>query len=63
MPTTTPAPPARLAYRVAEAAQALGISRSQAYALIGSGQLPHVRIGNAIRVPVAALTDLIEGGR
>jgi len=45
----------RLALRVSESAQALGISRSKAYQLIAAGDLPSVRIGNSVRVPVAEL--------
>lgn len=45
----------RLAYRVPEAADAIGISRAKAYELIASGELPSVRIGSSVRVPVEAL--------
>ena len=40
----------RLLYRVSEVAQMAGISRSNAYALIASGELPSVKIGGAVRV-------------
>lgn len=38
----------------------LDISRSTGYALIASGELPSVRIGRAVRVPVMALKQWIE---
>ncbi|MGD9724359.1 MAG: helix-turn-helix domain-containing protein [Pirellulales bacterium] len=41
--------------RVDEVAAALGIGRSQAYALCASGVLPVVRIGRSVRVPADAL--------
>lgn len=50
----------KLAYRVTEAAEALGISRAKAYELIASGNIPSVRVGASIRVPVAALRSWIE---
>ena len=49
----------RLAYRVGEAAEFLGISRSKAYELIAGGTLPSLRIGTSVRVPAEALRDWI----
>jgi excisionase family DNA binding protein len=49
----------RLAYRVHEAAEHLGISRSKAYQLIAAGQLPVLRIGGSVRVPAEALKEWI----
>jgi len=40
---------------VPEAAKALGISRTKAYALTRSGELPSFRLGRAVRVPIAEL--------
>jgi len=37
------------------AAEAIGISRSKIYELLASGELPSVRIGASVRVPVEAL--------
>ena len=54
--------------RVREAADALGVSRSKAYELIASGQIPSVKMGRGcVRVPVEALRawidrQLAEGG-
>ena len=50
----------KLALRPTEAAEAIGVSRSRAYALIAKGELPSVRIGNSVRVPVDALRRWIE---
>jgi excisionase family DNA binding protein len=45
----------RLLLRPVEAAEAIGISRSKIYELLASGDLPSVRIGASVRVPVEAL--------
>jgi excisionase family DNA binding protein len=45
----------RLLLRPVEAAEAIGISRSKIYELLASGELPSVRIGASVRVPVEAL--------
>lgn len=45
----------RLLLRPDEVATALGISRSKVYELLGSGELPSLRIGNSIRVSTLAL--------
>ena len=50
----------RLLYRVSEAAEAMGISRSKAYEMIAAGELPYVRIRDSIRVPRADLERWIE---
>lgn len=50
----------RLLLRIEEAARRLGISRSTAYQLVATGQLPVVKIGRATRVPAAALRLFIE---
>jgi excisionase family DNA binding protein len=44
-----------LAISVPEAGRRLGIGSSAAYAAAASGQLPVVRIGGLLRVPLAAL--------
>jgi excisionase family DNA binding protein len=45
----------KLLLRPVEAAEAIGISRSKIYELLASGDLPSVRIGTSVRVPVEAL--------
>ena len=45
----------KLAYRVSEVAELLGMSRSGVYALVVSRTLPSVRLGGSIRVPADAL--------
>ena len=50
----------RLLLRPAEAAEPIGIGRSKVYELLASGDLPSIRIGGVIRVPVTALHAWIE---
>ena len=50
----------RLLLRPAEAAEAIGIGRSTVYELLASGELPSVRIGGCVRVPVDALRAWIN---
>lgn len=53
----------RLAYRVAEFAEAVGTSRAKAYELIAEGAVPSFRLGGktgAIRIPVAAAQEWID---
>jgi excisionase family DNA binding protein len=45
----------KLLLRPVEAAEAIGIGRSKVYELIARGELPSVRIGASVRVPVDAL--------
>ena len=45
----------RLLLRPIEAAEAIGIGRSKVYELLASGELPSIRIGGSVRVPVDAL--------
>jgi excisionase family DNA binding protein len=50
----------RLLLRPIEAAEAIGIGRSKVYELLASGELPSIRIGSSIRVPVEQLRDWIQ---
>jgi excisionase family DNA binding protein len=52
-----PAPP--LLCRVEEAAEALRLSRTAIYELIGSGRLRTVKAGSRRLVPVAALAEYV----
>ncbi len=45
---------------VPEAAKALGIGRSAAYEAARTGQIPTIRIGKRILVPIAALERLLK---
>jgi excisionase family DNA binding protein len=45
---------------VEEAGEALGISRSHAYELIRQGELPSLRLGRRVVVPIAPLEALVE---
>ncbi len=54
----------RLALRVKETAQRLGISTGKVYFMLETGELPGIRCGRAWLVPVKALEDwLAEAGR
>jgi len=48
---------------VRAAAGLLGVSRATVYALCETGRLPHLRVGNAIRIPAASLESLAAGKR
>ena len=43
-----------------EAAELLGVSRSTIYQLLGSGEVPSVRVGKLLRVPAAALEQWVR---
>lgn len=58
--TSPEAPPVRLTLSVAEAAKALGISRTLAYELAHTGVLRTVKLGRRVVVPQSALTELLE---
>jgi excisionase family DNA binding protein len=47
---------------VEEAAAALGISRAFAYEAVTRNEIPHVRIGRRILVPIAALERMLNPG-
>jgi excisionase family DNA binding protein len=46
--------------RIEEAAKFLSIGRSTMYELIAQGAVPTVHIGRAVRIPTAALKDLVK---
>lgn len=52
-------PRGRLTLSVTEAAGRLGISRGLAYELVARGELPALRLGNRILIPVVALEDFV----
>jgi excisionase family DNA binding protein len=43
-----------------EAAEVLGVGRSKIYALLAAGELPAVRVGHSVRVPLADLRRWVE---
>lgn len=49
-----------LVITVPEAARRLGIGRSAAYAAAVTGELPTIRIGRSVRVPLDAFKKLLE---
>jgi len=51
--------PIRVTVSVAEAATMLGIGRATAYQCVRSGQIPSIRLGSRIVVPIRALERLI----
>lgn len=48
----------RLAYRVPEAASALGVSRAHIYNLVSRGALRAVKIGGSTRIPATEVQRL-----
>jgi excisionase family DNA binding protein len=50
----------KLLLRPIEAAEAIGIGRSKVYELLASGELPSVRIGGSIRIPLDKLREWID---
>jgi excisionase family DNA binding protein len=52
--------PQHLTMSVEEASEALGISRSLAYELVRRGEIPSLRLGRRIVVPVRALEELVR---
>ncbi|MGH9233660.1 MAG: helix-turn-helix domain-containing protein [Acidimicrobiales bacterium] len=55
--------PERLTMSVEEASEVLGISRSLAYELVRRGELPSLRLGRRIVVPVRGLESLVDHPR
>lgn len=50
----------RLMLRPIEAGDAIGVSRSKAYEMIASGEIPSIKVGGCVRVPVEALKTWIN---
>ncbi|MCC6958854.1 MAG: excisionase family DNA-binding protein [Dehalococcoidia bacterium] len=50
----------RLLLGVSEAAVLLSVSRSSCYQLLLAGELPVVRLGRSVRIPVAALQKWLD---
>jgi excisionase family DNA binding protein len=47
----------RLTMTIPEAAKAIGVGRNQGYQAARSGQIPTIKIGKRLLVPVAALEN------
>ena len=45
--------------KIAEVCELLNISRTHCYELITRGELPHVRLGNALRIPECLLDQYL----
>jgi excisionase family DNA binding protein len=45
---------------VPDAGKLLGISRNAAYAAAARGEIPTIRIGNLLRVPIRAIEKMLE---
>lgn len=54
MDSSTNQPP-QLVIRAEEAARMLGIGRTKVYALIATGEIPTIRLGRSVRIPVEGL--------
>jgi len=50
----------RLLLTPAETAETIGIGRTRIYELLASGELPSVRIGRSIRIPIDCLRTWID---
>lgn len=53
----------KLLYTPAEAARVLGMSRTNLYRLLGSGEVESLKIGGLRRIPAAALGEYVEALR
>lgn len=51
----------KLTLTVQETAQMLGLSRNSAYQGIATGEIPHVKVGKRILIPLRALEKMLEG--
>lgn len=49
--------------KVPEVAEVLRIARSRAYELVGSGEIPSIKIGRSVRVSRRELDRWLEGQR
>lgn len=50
----------KLAYNMKEVAEVLGISKSLAYEMAKKGELPIIRMGNRILVPIKRLEEIFD---
>jgi excisionase family DNA binding protein len=59
MAINTPGTPANLLMTIRDAAEALGLSRSTVYELIGRGELEVVHVGSSARIPAEAVRSFV----
>lgn len=50
----------KLLLRPVEVAEVVGVGRSKVYELISAGELPSIRLGGSIRVPVDQLRRWVD---
>lgn len=50
----------KMLLKPSEAQEVLGLGRSRVYEMLSTGELPSIRIGHSIRIPVKALEEWIE---
>ena len=50
----------RILLRVVEAAEMLSLGRSKTYALVQAGEIPSIKIGGSLRIPVDSLNDWLK---
>ena len=50
----------KLLLRPAEAGELIGVSRAQAYNMIQRGEIPSVRLGRSVRVPLEGLREHVR---
>lgn len=62
-PRAIPEGSAPLAVSVPEAARLIGLSRSSAYEAVKRGDIPSVRIGGRVLVPLRRLEEMIDPDR
>jgi excisionase family DNA binding protein len=48
---------------IQEAAKILGVGRNKAYEAAHSGEIPTIKLGRRLLVPVAALERMLQGGQ
>lgn len=53
----------KLVMTIPEAGRKLGLSRESAYKAAKSGQIPTIRIGHLLKVPVVQFNRLLDGPR
>lgn len=51
----------KLVVTISEAAQLLSISRNHAYLMAKTGQIPSIKLGHRIMVPMDALKEKLNG--